>query len=133
MFSDSGSVTLRLALKDIGTMANPTTPIDEQRGHDQPLSRDASAAPTGGTRRASTCPYPFDGAVTGTIASGGTLTLGFELVRHVAKEESPLVQLVDSPTIISTIADVTFYGQDVVGNEISVMGSISVDFGNFGD
>ena len=78
-------------------------------------------------------PYAFDGAATGTIASGGTLTLGFELVRHVAKQEAPLVQLVDSPTIISTIADITFYGQDRVGNEISVMGSISVDFGNFGD
>jgi hypothetical protein len=51
----------------------------------------------------------------------------------VAKQEAPLVQLVDSPTIISTIADITFYGQDRVGNEISVMGSISVDFGNFGD
>ncbi len=32
-------------------------------------------------------PYGFDGAATGTIPSGGTLTLGFEIVRHVAKLE----------------------------------------------
>jgi hypothetical protein len=54
-------------------------------------------------------------------------------VRHAAKEESPLVQLQSSPTIITTIAEVTFYGTDRVGNDVSVTGSIQVDFGNFGD
>ncbi len=43
------------------------------------------------------------------------------------------VQLVNNPTIITTIADVTFYGQDLVGNEIQATGSIQVDFGNFAD
>ena len=38
-------------------------------------------------------PYAFDGAATGTIPSGGTLTLDFELVRHIAKEEPPLAPL----------------------------------------
>jgi hypothetical protein len=55
------------------------------------------------------------------------------MVRHVAKEESPLVQLIRNPQIISTIAHVTFYGRDAVGNEISVTGSIGIEFGNFGD
>ena len=54
-------------------------------------------------------------------------------MRHTAKEESPLVQLKTNGVIISTIADVTFYGRDQVGNEISVTGSIRIDFGNFGD
>jgi hypothetical protein len=54
-------------------------------------------------------------------------------VRHVAKEESPLVQLVANPNIINTIAEVTFYGRDQVGNDISATGSISIEFGNFGD
>ena len=61
------------------------------------------------------------------------LALGFEIVRHVAKEESPLRPADLSPTIITTIADVTFYGRDQVGNDISVTGSMQVDFGNFGD
>jgi hypothetical protein len=54
-------------------------------------------------------------------------------VRHVAKKEAPLVQLVDNGQIITTIAEVTFYGQDLVGNDISVTGTIQIDFGNFGD
>ena len=37
------------------------------------------------------------------------------------------------PTIITTIAEVTFYGQDLVGNDIQATGSIQVDFGNFAD
>ena len=61
------------------------------------------------------------------------MSLAFELVRHVAKEESPLIQLTTSPTIITTIAQVTFYGADQVGNEVSVTGNIQIDFGNFGD
>ena len=78
-------------------------------------------------------PFAFDGAVTGTIPAGGTLTLGFELVRNVAKQESPLVQLKTSSNIISTIATVTFYGADRVGNDIQATGQIQIEFGNFGD
>jgi hypothetical protein len=35
--------------------------------------------------------------------------------------------------MISTIADVTFYGRDQAGNDVSATGSIGIDFGNFGD
>ena len=52
----------------------------------------------------------------------GTVTIGFQLVRHTAKEESPLVQLKTNGVIITTIADVTFYGRDQVGNDISATG-----------
>ena len=65
--------------------------------------------------------------------SGGTLQLGFELVRNVAKEESPLVQLRTSNNFISAIATVTFYGVDRVGNNVQVSGQIQIEFGNFGD
>ncbi len=34
---------------------------------------------------------------------------------------------------LEAICDVTFYGQDQVGNEINVTGSILIEFGNFGD
>ena len=43
------------------------------------------------------------------------------------------MQLINNPTIITTIAAVTFYGQDLVGNEIQATGNIQVDFGNFAD
>ena len=64
---------------------------------------------------------------------GGTLTLSFELVRHLAKVESPLTQLRGNRGFIYTIADITFFGRDRVGNEIQATGSIQVDFGDFAD
>ena len=79
-------------------------------------------------------PFGFDGAVTGLVIPGGTATsIGFVLVRNAAKEESPLLQLRTSPDSLSTIADVTFYGRDVVGNELSATGSILITFADFGD
>ncbi len=63
----------------------------------------------------------------------GTVTMGFQLVRHTAKEEAPLVQLKTNGVIIATIAEVTLYGRDRVGNDINATGTIEVDFGNFGD
>jgi hypothetical protein len=59
--------------------------------------------------------------------------VAFELVRHIAKVEAPLGALVNNLVIISTIAEITFYGQDQTGHEVQVTGRILVDFGNFGD
>jgi len=78
-------------------------------------------------------PFGFDGAVTGTIPESGTASFAFELVRHVAKEESPLAQLATSPNVINTIAEITFYGTDLVGNAVSATGFMTIEFGNFGD
>jgi hypothetical protein len=78
-------------------------------------------------------PYPFDGAITLSVAGGGAATGTFEIVRHVAKLETPLVQLQSNGTVISTLADVTFYGTDRVGNDVNVTGSIQINFGNFAD
>lgn len=78
-------------------------------------------------------PYPWEGSGTVTIPGGGTGSLSFELVRHVAKEEAPLLQLRENPNVITTTADVTFYGTDRAGNDISATGSIQIDFGNFAD
>lgn len=78
-------------------------------------------------------PYPWEGSGTVTIPGGGTATLTFEIVRHVTKEEAPLLQLRTNPNVITTTADVTFYGTDRAGNDISATGSIQIDFGNFAD
>lgn len=132
VFDDVGQVQLKISLKDIGTPNNPTTPTTNNevtitRYH--VAYRRADGRNTPGVD----VPYPFDGAVTGTVIAGTNLPLSFEIVRHVAKEESPLVELINSRVIITAIADVTFYGHDQVGNQLSVTGSISIDFGNFGD
>ena len=78
-------------------------------------------------------PFGFDGAVTATIPPTGSTTFGFELVRNVAKQESPLIQLVVNRNIINAIADVTLYGTDLVGNDITATASMSIEFGNFSD
>ena len=78
-------------------------------------------------------PYAFDSAMTITVPSDGTGTTTFQLVRHSAKEESPLRALSSNFDIISTIAYVTFYGHDQAGNDVSASASIGIDFGNFAD
>jgi hypothetical protein len=78
-------------------------------------------------------PWEFDAAATGTVTASGTTTIGFQLVRHDAKLESPLIQLQSNGVIITTIAQITLYGRDQVGNDISATGALEIDFGNFGD
>ncbi len=131
-FSDPGQVMLRLSLKDIGppgATLTPTTNNEVTIDRFHVAYRRADGRNTPGVD----VPYAFDGAATGTVPATGTLTLGFQMVRSQAKEEAPLVQLAVNNLVISTIADVTFYGRDQVGNDISVTGSMEVDFANFGD
>src|SRR5262249_49868584 len=130
IFDDSGSVTLRAPLKDIGngTLA-PTT------NNEVTISRYTVryVRADGRNVEGADVPYAIDGAVTGTIPAGGALNLGFEIVQHTAKHESPLAQLRHSAHVIVTNAIVTFYGQDRVGNNVTVQGQIQINFGNFGD
>lgn len=132
IFNDPGQVVLRLSLKDIGPSNAPLAPstnneVTINRFH--VAYRRADGRNTPGVD----VPYAFDGAATGTVPVTGTMTLGFQMVRNQAKQEPPLIQLATNGLFISTIADVTFYGRDQVGNDVSVTGSMEVDFANFGD
>ena len=130
-FNDPGRVVLRIVPKDIGgtapTVLTTNNEVTITRYHVS--YRRADGRNTQGVD----VPYAFDGVATGTVTPGTATTIGFQLVRTVAKKESPLVQLVTNPVIITMIADVTFYGQDRVGNDVSASGSVQIDFGNFGD
>jgi hypothetical protein len=129
VFNDVGSATLSVVPKNtVGTVA-PTSNSDVILSRYRVVYRRADGRNTPGVD----VPHPFDGALTATVPAGGRLTVGFELVRHVAKQEPPLVQLIDNPQIITTLAEVTFFGSDRVGNAISATGTIQIDFGNFGD
>ncbi len=127
IFNDIGQVALGMAAKNIDVAPTTNNQVTITRYHVEFVRADGRNAP------GVDVPFPFDGTLTGTIPAGGTTTLTFELVRHTAKEESPLIELQANPAIIHTLARVTFYGRDLVGNDVSVTGSISVDFGNFGD
>jgi hypothetical protein len=126
IFADPGSVSLRLAMKNLSVSPSFNNEVTINRYHVSYRRADGRNTP------GVDVPFAFDGASTGTIPATGTLALGFELVRAVAKAEAPLAQLVNSPTILSVIADVTFYGKDRVGNDVSVTGSITIEFANYG-
>lgn len=126
-FNDSAAVSLALIMKDATAAPSSNNGVTITRYRVEYRRADGRNTP------GVDVPYAFDGVATLTIPAGGTGSMVFELVRHVAKEESPLVQLVTNPNIISTITNVTFFGTDRVGNDVSATGSISIDFGNFGD
>lgn len=127
VFNDLGAATFSVAPKDVTDPTAPTSNNSVTLTRYRVSYRRTDGRNTPGVD----VPYAFEGAITITVPLTNSAT--FELVRHAAKNESPLVQLRNSPSTITTIADVTFYGTDRVGNDISATGSIQIDFGNFGD
>jgi hypothetical protein len=133
VYADAGQATVTLALKDIGPAGTPSAPTPNNfvtitRYHVSYRRSDGRNTP------GVDVPYAFDGASTATV-SDSPATFSFVLVRIQAKEEAPLKALVGQggAFAISTIADVTFYGQDQTGNDVSATGSISVNFADWGD
>ena len=129
VFADPGRVELRVALKDVGQPGSPTSPTDNNavtitRYRIWYQRSDGRAVP------GVDVPFAFDGAATVTIDASGSAALAFELVRVQAKHEAPLRNLRGGggALAISVVADVTFYGRDTVGREISAAGPISVVF-----
>lgn len=130
IFNDLGQVQFLLGLKDPGLPGSVSAPsqanwITVERYHVRFIRSD------GRNTEGVDVPYAFDSAVTATVASD--TTIGFTLVRQQAKQEAPLRALAINGLIVSTIAEVTFYGHDQTGRTVSVMGSIGVSFANFGD
>jgi hypothetical protein len=80
-------------------------------------------------------PFGFDGAASITIPPGGSGTVAFDLIRHQAKLEPPLRNLVGLGGLgfISAIAEITFFGHDQNGNELTATASMDVQFGDFAD
>jgi hypothetical protein len=132
IFNDNGAAEFVLIMKDPGP--NPANPVAASELNSVTISRYRVVyrRTDGRNTPGVDVPFPFDSAITTTVTSGGGST-GFQLVRHSAKQEAPLRALVFNPEMISTIADVTFYGRDQAGNDVSATGSIGIDFGNFGD
>ncbi|MBK5296141.1 MAG: hypothetical protein JJE40_03220 [Vicinamibacteria bacterium] len=133
VFEDLARVTFRLGLKDIGPAGVPTSPtannfITVNRYTVTFRRTDGRNAP------GVDVPYPFEGAGTVTVLATDS-TMSFVIVRTQAKVESPLRELTNGGTVrtISTIADITFYGRDQAGNDVSVSGAISVNFSDWGD
>ena len=132
VFNDLGEVTMSLIMKDPGQPGTATTPSAVNQvtiTRYRVVYRRADGRNTPGID----VPFPFDSAVTFTVPAQGSVTAGFQLVRQTAKQEAPLATLAFNPDVIATLAEVTFFGRDQAGNDISATGMIGVDFGNFAD
>jgi hypothetical protein len=132
VFNDLARVTFQLGLKDPGPAGNPNTPTQNQaitvnRYHVRYFRADGRNTP------GVDVPYPFDGAFTVTVPPSGTVEAVFNIVRHTAKLEAPLATLSGNLVILTTIAEITFYGQDQTGHEVMATARTSIDFANFGD
>ncbi len=134
IFNDLGRATMRLALRNPGSGSSPTAPsslntITISRYRVEFRRTD------GRNTQGVDVPYAFDGAATVTIPAQGTADVVFEVVRNQAKLEAPLRNLrgLGGSVIISTIAEITFFGRDQVGNEVIASGTLSVNFADFAD
>jgi hypothetical protein len=130
-FNDLGRVTFSLGLKDPGPAGSPIQPTQNQfitvdRYHVRFFRTD------GRNTQGVDVPYEFDGAFTVTVGSSQA-EAGFTIVRNIAKREAPLQALRTNGLILSTIAEITFYGRDQTGHEVVATARTSVDFANFGD
>jgi hypothetical protein len=88
-------------------------------------------------------PYGFDGALNSTISAGSSQGVAFEIVRHQMKLEPPLKNLagfndagarsISGLGFLSTIAEITIWGRDQNGNEVTVTTSVDVHFADLAD
>jgi hypothetical protein len=131
-FNDVATVELRLELRDPGSPTSPSSPSG-LNAVTITRYRVAYRRADGNNVQGVDIPYGFDSAFTMTVPPGGTAGAAFQIVRHSAKEEAPLRALGPNGDIISTIAEVTFFGHDQVGNDVSVSGFVGIDFGDFAD
>jgi hypothetical protein len=130
-FNDLARVTFSLGLKDPGPAGSPSSPTQNQfitveRYHVKFVRAD------GRKEQGVDVPYEFDGAFTVTVGSSDAEG-GFTVVRNIAKREAPLQALRSNGVILSTIAEITFYGRDQTGHEVVATARSSIDFGNFAD
>jgi hypothetical protein len=132
IFGDIGQVTMSLILKNPGTAELATTPSTINQVTFTRY-RVAYTRSDGRNTPGVDVPYAFDGGMTVTVPGSGEVSGSFLIVRNTAKGEAPLKSLETSNVLISTIADVTFYGRDQAGNDVQASGSIGITFGNFGD
>jgi hypothetical protein len=81
-------------------------------------------------------PYGIDGTMTLRVPLGNSTRGIITIVRHEAKTEAPLSDLVElgpQEGTITTNAQLKFYGQDISGRTVSAFGFVEVHFADFAD
>ncbi|OGF61815.1 MAG: hypothetical protein A2Y62_20555 [Candidatus Fischerbacteria bacterium RBG_13_37_8] len=80
-------------------------------------------------------PYPFDEVMNIQVNANGSASTGITIVRALAKRETPLwdLQDVEHEVVISTMANIDFWGNDLAGRPVHTMGYLEVLFANWAD
>lgn len=78
-------------------------------------------------------PYTFEGSLTAQIAIDSTAGASFIIVREVAKNEPPLVDLIygTEEGVIEATARIDFYGHDQVNRNVQATGYLTIFFANY--
>jgi hypothetical protein len=136
IFNDVGRASLRTEMKDQSALlsggATTISPLNAVTIHRYRVTfRRADGRNTPGVD----VPFSFDGGTSATIQPGESSDVVFDLVRHASKSEPPLRNLIAGGGVmfINAIAEVTFFGRDLNGNEVTATGVIDVVFADFGD
>ena len=133
--NDNGVVQMRAHLKDPSALSGNLNAVEFTRYHVTYVRADGRNVP------GVDVPYPFDGAATFRVpADGTTVNRTFMVVRQQAKIETPLRELrtdksavagAGGALILSTLAQIDFYGTDLAGRAIQVTGHLNITFGDF--
>lgn len=131
VMEDNGSVTLRVELLDPNLYPN----VEESTYYQSVVIKRIKveySRPDGLSQQGRDVPYSFTQNVHQLLDVGDIGSIGFVLVQHTAKLESPLYELRFTPEILKMEAKITVYAEDIGGKWLEpVQGSLSVWFGNF--
>lgn len=137
VFNDNVTVTLSVVPKNPAVATTAMNAVTLTRYHVNWRRADGRNTP------GVDVPYGFDGALSQTISAGSSQGVSFEIVRHQMKLEPPLKALagfndagarsISGLGFLSAIAEITIWGRDQNGNELTANASVDVHFGNFND
>jgi hypothetical protein len=129
IYADSASVTFRAELIDPDSITGPSylnhiTVTRYVVTYSRSDGRNAEGVDV---------PYTFEGSLTTQVNIDSTTEASFIIVREVAKNEPPLVDLVHGTEegVLQTTARVDFYGRDQANRTVQATGYITIFFANY--
>jgi hypothetical protein len=80
-------------------------------------------------------PYSFEGGLSVLVPIGQSVSVSFIIVREVAKQEPPLLNLTQAFTgdVLNITARVDFYGHDLANKNVKATGYLPIFFANYAD
>lgn len=80
-------------------------------------------------------PYSFEGSLSAIVRIGISTSVSFVIVREVAKQEPPLINLRAAlpGDILNVTAKVDFYGHDLANKTVKATGMLPIFFANYGN